>query len=65
MITKNIYRGVSIAIPILTILVLLGITDSLNFNLNTNLGNTGLFVKYLLAILNGFLLFAIIKKYDI
>ena len=65
MITKNIYRGVSIAIPILTVLVLLGITDSLNFNLNTNIGNTGLLVKYLLAILNGALLYAIIKKYDI
>lgn len=65
MITKNIYRGVSIAIPIITIAVLFGFTDSLNFNLNTNIGNTGLLVKYLLAILNGVLAFAIIKKYDI
>jgi len=61
---KNIWNGISIAIPILTAIVLLGVTDSLNFGLETNIGNTGFLVKYLLVILQGFLAYAIIKKYQ-
>jgi len=59
---KNIIIRICTAIPILTGLVLLGVTDSLNFGLNTNIANTGFLVKYALAILNGFLAWAIYKK---
>ena len=62
MIGKNVWRGVSIAVPVITAFVLI-FGHGTSFDVSTNLYSTGLTIGILLGLLQGVLGYAIYKNY--